>query len=161
MEEAVLDLTDNVVSKGRWIRMLFHMLFALLYDSLITFFFSLMWFVPFQDFYYFLRHESEASSSAGLKQPLGARHLKKTAPASLEEVMNGPIREKLSIIPDSVLYAKEKNISTLILLYFSGISFFYSFHLFGSVDGVSCVFPVFLMLSLGRWIEDLCGSTPD
>ncbi|CAM6098981.1 unnamed protein product [Calypogeia fissa] len=72
LEEAVLELTDNV------------------------------------DFYNFLRHESESdsSSSAGLKRKLGSRHLKRFEPDPLEVIMNGPIREKLSIIPSFVRWSE-------------------------------------------------------
>ncbi|KAL2611011.1 hypothetical protein R1flu_022703 [Riccia fluitans] len=55
------------------------------------------------DFYNLLNHESEEELlRSSLETRLGARLLKKNAPDPLETLMNGPIRQKLRIIPDSV-----------------------------------------------------------
>ncbi|BBN17237.1 serine carboxypeptidase 1 [Marchantia polymorpha subsp. ruderalis] len=59
------------------------------------------------DFYNLLKHESnEELQYSSHKSHLGARLLKKSAPDPLTVIMNGPIREKLGIIPNSVQWSQ-------------------------------------------------------
>lgn len=67
---------------------------------------SLMFFlgVSEQDFYNMLKHDNSESLSLnaqGLSR-LAARRLAVTQSADLAQVMNGPIREKLGIIPSNI-----------------------------------------------------------
>jgi len=61
------------------------------------------------DFYNFLKHDSSDSSSVsthGLLSRMAKRHLQVTQAADLTQVMNGPIRQKLGIIPANVSWAE-------------------------------------------------------
>lgn len=57
-----------------------------------------------QDFYNLLQHEtsSDPSSYGTSLEKTAARHLRVTQTANLTQVMNGPIRKKLGIIPSTV-----------------------------------------------------------
>ncbi|KAL3682188.1 hypothetical protein R1sor_000210 [Riccia sorocarpa] len=112
MEEEVLRVTDNVVRRN------FHLTSGVA-DVIICLLsvpkgevslvgrFDQNLPLTIQDFYNLLNHEAEdelvRSSS---KTRLGAHLLKKNAPDPLEALMNGPIRKKLGIIPDSVYWGE-------------------------------------------------------
>jgi hypothetical protein len=57
-----------------------------------------------QDFYNLLQHEtsSDSSSYGTSLEKTAARHLRVTQTTNLTQVMNGPIRKKLGIIPSTV-----------------------------------------------------------
>ena len=64
------------------------------------------WFYCGQDFYNLLQHDTTtvASSHARGLARMAARRLKITQTADLVQVMNGPVRKKLGIIPSNVRY---------------------------------------------------------
>ncbi|KAG0611992.1 hypothetical protein M758_7G181800 [Ceratodon purpureus] len=64
------------------------------------------------DFYNMLKHDKSEELSAnvhGLAR-LAARHLSVTQSADLAEVMNGPIRQKLGIIPNKISWSESSNL---------------------------------------------------
>jgi len=64
------------------------------------------------DFYNMLNHDKSEDLSSnvhGLAR-MAARHLQVTQTADLSQVMNGPIRQKLKIIPDSISWSESSSL---------------------------------------------------
>jgi serine carboxypeptidase 1 len=61
-----------------------------------------------QDFYNLLQHETSSDSSSYVTslEKTAARHLRVTQTTDFTQVMNGPIRKKLGIIPSTVSWSQ-------------------------------------------------------